>query len=155
MQAGLKLLLLVATIFAAALGARYALAQEPGRILPALFEFTDGSNEFVFELRDPAKIALARKYLASQGAEPLRIAGRIAEAPVPHNARWSFHLAPGTVQFFGASIEVCNASIHAVQENLAYVGGTFLPGGWWCPWDSRLTRELSSGQYVTLSNGQP
>ncbi|HEX7929267.1 MAG TPA: hypothetical protein VF678_16850, partial [bacterium] len=154
MRAGVKLLWLTAVIFAAAVGARYVFAQgndRPSKILPTRFEFTDGNDEFVFELHDPVLIQQARKYLMDPGTAPLRVAGRIAETRVDYNPKWSFHLQPGSVQFFKNSIQVCNASIFVVQENLTYVGGSFLPGRWWCPWESHLTRELPGvpTQYIT------
>jgi hypothetical protein len=46
------------------------------------------------------------------------------------------------VRFFEVAIEVCDATMPYVEDHLDEVGGAFLPGGYWCPWTSRLTREV-------------
>ncbi|MER6506540.1 hypothetical protein ABT158_06965 [Nonomuraea sp. NPDC001636] len=68
--------------------------------------------------------------------------GRIVKRSVAYNARWSYHLQPETINFFDVAIEVCDASMTYVEDHLDEAGGAFLPGGHWCPWSSRLTREL-------------
>jgi hypothetical protein len=35
-------------------------------------------------------------------------------------------------------MEVCDASMTYVEDHLDEVGGAFLPGAQWCPWDSKL-----------------
>ncbi|WPB77176.1 hypothetical protein KYC5002_50385 [Archangium violaceum] len=44
--------------------------------------------------------------------------------------------------FFDVAIEVCDADMGFVQEHLDEAGGAFLPGFLWCPWNSRLKREV-------------
>ncbi|MGW5100847.1 BP74-related protein [Streptomyces sp. NPDC004100] len=61
-----------------------------------------------------------------------------------YNPRWSFHYNPETVNFFDVAIEVCDATLPYVEENLDEAGGAFLPGAIWCPWSSRLTREIKA-----------
>ncbi|MET9376074.1 calmodulin-binding protein [Streptomyces sp. NPDC002992] len=112
---------------------------------PAYFEFTDYSQErFVFRLDDGAKIAQARAILSGTEREEVHVHGRIIKRTQPYNTRWSYHLNPSTVDFFASAIEVCDASIPYVEDHLDEAGGAFLPGSHWCPWESRLTREVTA-----------
>jgi hypothetical protein len=43
------------------------------------------------------------------------------------------------------AIEVCDANMMYVEDHLDEAGGAFLPGNHWCPWDSRVTREVTFG----------
>lgn len=70
------------------------------------------------------------------------VVGRILKRPAPYNPRWSYHYNPDTVDFFDVSIEVCVATFPYVEEHLDEAGGAFLPGLVFCPWTSRLVREL-------------
>jgi hypothetical protein len=111
----------------------------------AYFEMTYGhrpGSEFVIALTDPAKIRHARDLLKGGTDDNPHVLGRIEKRPAPYNGRWSFHLRPETIDFFEQAIEVCDASTHYVEEHLDEAGGAFLPGLIWCPWDSRLTREV-------------
>ncbi|MBE1582115.1 calmodulin-binding protein [Nonomuraea angiospora] len=109
----------------------------------ALFEFTDITGErFVVQLTDPEKIAHARELLAGVTSDQPHLIGRIVKRPVPYNPRWSYHYDPNTVSFFDVAIEVCDATIPYVEDHLDEAGGAFLPGLYWCPWTSRLVREL-------------
>lgn len=112
----------------------------------AYFEFQqeapNGSlNAFVFKLADPARIAEARAIVANKSG--LHVQGTIVKAPVPYNPAWTFHLEPSSIRFFQMSIEVCDANVTYVAENLNQVGSDFLPGNHWCPWSSMLTREVT------------
>jgi hypothetical protein len=96
---------------------------------------------FIIQLSDPELIDEARAMLA--GIQPTRhIMGQVVKQPTDYNLPWSYHLAPSTIQFFSAAIEVCDASILAVEENLDEVCGACLPGCMWCPWSSRLIEEV-------------
>jgi hypothetical protein len=97
---------------------------------------------FVLELTDTARIAQAREILNSGQADRYIFGGLIVPRPAPYNPPWSYHVDPATVSFFHAAIEVCDAHPQAVEEHLDEVGGAFLPGSYWCPWLSRLLREL-------------
>ncbi|MBB5781179.1 BP74-related protein [Nonomuraea jabiensis] len=109
----------------------------------ANFEFTDISGErFVVQLTDPEKIAHARDLLAGTTRDEPHLLGRIIKRPVAYNPRWSYHYDPSTVTFFDMAIEVCDATIPYVEDHLDEAGGAFLPGLYWCPWTSRLVREL-------------
>ena len=110
----------------------------------ASFEFTDtnGWSRFVIQLTDPAKIQHARDLLSGSTDARPHVLGRISKRPVAYNARWSYHLQPQTIHFFDFAIEVCDSSIQYLEDHLDEAGGAFLPGGVWCPWSSRLVREL-------------
>ncbi|MEV4195495.1 BP74-related protein [Streptomyces toxytricini] len=106
------------------------------------FEFTDGTDTFVIKLTDPAKIRQARNILSGVDTENRGVMGTVVKTPASYNKPWTYHLDPNSVQFFGMAMEVCDASIAYVDEHLDEVGGALLPRSTWCPWHSKLTREL-------------
>lgn len=99
-------------------------------------------NEFVFRLDDQAKIAEARRILATGEQLRVHVQGTVIGRPAEYNPGWSFHLDPKTIGFFEMQIEVCDANATYVEEHLDEVGGSFLPKRFWCPWSSRLSREV-------------
>lgn len=110
----------------------------------AYFAFTDYSGkEFVFLLNNPERIEEARRILSGQETMSTHVMGRIRKTKAPYNPGWDFILDPDTVSFFTVAIEVCDSSIEYLEDNLDEACGAFLPGCFWCPWSSRLTRELS------------
>lgn len=111
---------------------------------PAYFSVTDtdGEDVFVIELTDPILIDHARRVLRGEETSKVHIQGTIVQARAPYNQHWSFHLDPDTIKFFELAIEVCDASIAFVEENLCQIGGSTLPNRHWCPWTSRLTSEV-------------
>ncbi|TYC09558.1 calmodulin-binding protein [Actinomadura syzygii] len=109
----------------------------------AYFVFTDTTREeAVLKLTDPAKIQHARDLVNGETTDRPHVIGRILKRQAPYNPRWSYHYNPDTVDFFDAAIEVCDATIPYVEEHLDEAGGAFLPGLVWCPWTSRLIREV-------------
>jgi hypothetical protein len=68
--------------------------------------------------------------------------GRFRKSTADYNPRFSYHLDPETISFFSYAIEVCDANMQYVDDHLDEAGGAFLPGAYWCPWDSRLVREI-------------
>jgi hypothetical protein len=52
-------------------------------------------------------------------------------------------LNPASISFFAIAIEVCDANMQYVEDHLDEACGAFLPGCYWCPWDSRVVREIS------------
>lgn len=68
--------------------------------------------------------------------------GIVVASKAPYNPAWSYHLRPDSISFFEMAIEVCDANMRYVEEHLDEVGGAFLPGGGWCPWSSKLVREI-------------
>ncbi|PWI45188.1 calmodulin-binding protein [Streptomyces sp. ICBB 8177] len=119
---------------------RAAAAEEP-----TYFEMTDITGQpFVIKLTDSARIEEARRILRGEEPDRLHVLGRIIKRRESYNRRWSFVLDPDTVSFFEVAIEVCDATTPYVEDHLDEAGGPFLPGLYWCPWTSRLVRELPS-----------
>lgn len=97
---------------------------------------------FVIKLTDADKIKKARDILNGTVTVPTSVGGLIIKSPACYNPPWSFHLDPQSVIFFEIATEVCDASIHYIEDNLDEVGGAFLPGNRWCPFGSRIFREI-------------
>ncbi|MEV7125031.1 calmodulin-binding protein [Streptomyces sp. NPDC093260] len=110
---------------------------------PAYFEFTDiTGSKAVFELTDETRIQEARDILSGKEKDRVHVLGRIVHRPAAWNPGWSYHYDTSSVQFFEVAIEVCDATIPYVEDHLDEAGGAFLPGNWWCPWTSKLIREV-------------
>jgi hypothetical protein len=101
-------------------------------------------KEFIFELTDSAKIAEARTILSNPKSLKVHVQGTVIPSTAPYNPGWSFHLDPASIGFFEMQIEVCDANVTYVEEHLDEIGGSFLPRSFWCPWSSRLVREIST-----------
>ncbi len=70
--------------------------------------------------------------------------GEIIASPDAYNPYWSFYLKPDSINFLEMQIEVGDANVMYVEEYLEEVGGkSTLPNNFWCPWSSRLVREMS------------
>ncbi|WP_131738118.1 BP74-related protein [Actinomadura roseirufa] len=109
----------------------------------AYFVFTDITREeAVVKITDPAEIQHARDLVNGETTDRPHLVGRILKRRAPYNPRWSYHYNPETVDFFDQAFEVCDATIPYVEEHLDEAGGAFLPGLVWCPWTSRLVREV-------------
>jgi hypothetical protein len=111
----------------------------------AYFAFMDHSQqEFVFELTDPSKIEEARNILSGKTTDRVHVMGRIKKIRKDYNPNFSYHLDPSTITFFTMAIEVCDATMSYVEDHLDEACGAFLPGCFWCPWTSRLVREVEA-----------
>jgi hypothetical protein len=109
----------------------------------AYFAFvTVDEKEFVIQLTNDDLIAHARKLLSGEETSEPHVHGRIIKRAQPYNLEWSFHLDPDTIAFFEQAIEVCDANTTYVEDHLDEACGAFLPGCHWCPWSSKLTREV-------------
>jgi hypothetical protein len=95
---------------------------------------------FVVGISDPATIAQARK-LIHEGQSRI-VTGIIATNQAPYNVPWGFHYLPNTVRLADMTTEVCDATATYVQAHLKDVGKDFLPDNRWCPWHTRLVREV-------------
>jgi hypothetical protein len=114
-------------------------------VLPSYFEVTDYSGRaFVIKLTDERKIQHARAVLAGTETEEVHVMGRLRKTGAEFNPGWDFYIDPDTITFFQMAIEVCDASFGYVNDHLDEAGGAFLPGLYYCPWSSRLVRELKS-----------
>jgi hypothetical protein len=116
-----------------------AYAATPARFV---LETPPASDQFVIELTDESKIQQARNILNGTEKDDTHVLGRIIKRPAPYNPKWSYQLEPASISFFSYAIEVCDASIAYVEDHLDEAGGSFLPGGFWCPWNSRLVKEI-------------
>ncbi|MEU8936154.1 calmodulin-binding protein [Streptomyces sp. NPDC048409] len=121
------------------------LSNQPGRAAEsaAYFVMTDITREeFVVKLTKPGDIEHARELVNGQTTDRPHLVARIVKRTTPYNPRWSYHTNPDTTQFFDQAIEVCDATIPYVEDNVDEAGGPFLPGLVWCDWTSRLVREV-------------
>ncbi len=103
---------------------------------------TPEQGRFVIALADPAMIEQARKAIENPDENPSSVMGIIVKTPAPYNPPWSYHIDPTTIELFENAIEVCDAAPDYVEEHLDEVCGAFLPDCRWCPWFSKVVREL-------------
>ena len=109
----------------------------------AYFAFEQEPNqEFIFELTDQEKIDHARRIISGEETERVHVMGRINKRKVPYNPQWDYYLNPDTISFFAYAIEVCDANMQYVDDHLDEACGPFLSGCYWCPWNSRVVREV-------------
>lgn len=113
---------------------------------PAYFRVGDkaagiGTAAFFVRVEDQNAINQARRILEGQ-EPPLNVGGTIIKSPACWNPGWSYHYDPGSVHLFEVAVEVCDAAYWYVEENLADVGGAFLPGNDHCNWGSFLIEEV-------------
>ena len=99
-------------------------------------------QEFIIKLTDPERIRQAQSIV--RGVEPnvFRVGGEIVAGRANYNDLWTFHLNPDSVYFFYRQREACDAPPTEVEVHLGEVGGSYLPDGNWCPWTSRVIREV-------------
>jgi len=113
----------------------------------AIFEFTDvRGDKFNIKLDDERRIKFARDILSGAEKNKVHVFGRISKRTEAYNPKWSFHMDPKTIDFFDMAIEVCDSSTNYLEDHLDEACGAFLPGCFWCPWTSKLTREISSSK---------
>ncbi|GAT69307.1 calmodulin [Planomonospora sphaerica] len=110
------------------------------------FDYPPSPDKVVFKLTDTAKIQEARNIVNGTQKDRTHVIGRIVKRPESYNPGWSFHLDPASISFFQVAIEVCDAAPRYVEDHLDEAGGAFLPGAHWCPWNSRLLREVPAPQ---------
>lgn len=110
----------------------------------AYFEFQTLPDQqpFTIKLTEPDKIQKARNILSGDERNEIHVLGRIRKTKAPYNSNWNYYLEPSTINFFTIAIEVCDASTQYTEDHLDEAGGAFLPGAFWCPWSSRLVKEV-------------
>ena len=102
----------------------------------AYFCVADATGDsFVLKLTEQEKIDHARNVIRGIEQERVHVGATETGGAVPWNPGWQFHIPPTAVYFFDQQIEICDASIAAVDE-----GGP--PAGHWCPWTSQILGEL-------------
>lgn len=107
-----------------------------------VFDSPPRRDLFIIKLTDPAKIQKARDIISGKETQARHVSGVIVKQPACYNAPWSFHLDPQSIEFFSFAIEVCDGAMGYIEGHLDEVGGALLPGNRWCPWGSRLVREI-------------
>lgn len=120
-------------------------AKRDAAVAPAYFEMTDGytRKNLVVKLVKEEQIDHARALLSGATQERPHLIGRITLRSAQYSPNYSFHLDPESVSFFDYAIEVCDASLQYTEDHLDEAGGPFLPGRIYCPWSSRLVREIN------------
>jgi hypothetical protein len=102
----------------------------------AYFCVVDAAGDsFVLKLTDDLKINHARNVIRGTEQELVHVGATTTGGPVPWNPGWQFHIPPEAVFFFANALEICDASIAAVDQ-----GGP--PASTWCPWTSQIMGEL-------------
>lgn len=112
----------------------------------AYFEFVhqggDGVSSFVFKVEDPALIQTLRNIVSGKDkSSPAQVMGRVVAGKENYNPKWTFHLDPQQTTLFEMTTEVCDATAPYVQANL---GDWIQSVGIWCPWGSRVVREVKA-----------
>ncbi|MDY8135659.1 hypothetical protein [Aquimarina sp. 2201CG5-10] len=109
----------------------------------AYFEIRDNhDSKFVIKLEEESKIRHVRRILSGEETQFIHVQGTIVKKQAYYNREWSYHLDPKSIEFFQVSIEVCDASIQFIEDNLKEVCGATLPDCHWCPWSSRFVKEV-------------
>jgi len=99
-----------------------------------------GEETFRIRLRDPERIARARRIVAGQ--EPQRIViGPVRRGDGGFNAPWRWHLDPDSTEFAEVTIELCDGTPSYLEAHLDEWLATVRT---YCPWGSRLVREEGS-----------
>lgn len=123
----------------AALHAHAAPVQAENRA-KALFEVKMGQSRFVIKIQGRQAVRDARRIIRTK--RPVFMMGQVVAAPASYNRKWRFHVEPSSIQFIELAMEVCDANPRFIQENLSRIGDGILPNGIWCPWASKLSKEL-------------
>lgn len=97
---------------------------------------------FVIKVTKEADIQHARDLLSGKTSDRPHVMGRIIKRPADYNPPWGFYIDPESLSFFDMAIEVCDATTQYVEDHLDEACGAFLPGCFWCPWSSKLTKEV-------------
>jgi len=107
------------------------------------FEVSDvNDSKFIILLTNQQDIQKARNMINKEESM-LNIMGKIVKSPIYYNSNYSYYIDPNTIAFFELAIEVCDSTFDYIENNLDEVGGSFLPNNTFCPWSSKITRELS------------
>ena len=112
-----------------------------------VFDVPPNPETVVFKLTDGLKIQEARNVLAS--GKPRIISGTVIKQPVYYNSPWTFHLDPRSISFPESAIELCDANVRYIEDNLDVAYPT------WCPWNSRLLKEIPAPQKPGTGNLNP
>ncbi|KAN0025064.1 hypothetical protein ACTFIV_009476 [Dictyostelium citrinum] len=115
----------------------------------AYFAFkVHNDKDFIFKLTDDTKIKAARDILSGKETDTVHVLGRIRKIRQSYNPDYNFHLDPATISFFQMAIEVCDATPQYVEDHLDEACGAFLPGCFYCPWASKLSKEIKPSELL-------
>lgn len=135
--------MLAFTVAQPAQAAQHSEGAQRAAVAPAYFEMTDITRStFIVKLVKEREIQHARDLVSGATNDEPHVVGRLKKYPASYNPGWSYHYDPQTVHFFDYAIEVCDATLPYVEEHLDEAGGPFLPGLIFCPWTSKLVREV-------------
>lgn len=110
----------------------------------AYFEVRDAWDDtLIIKLISPTRIQEARDILNGKETKKVHVMGIVVKNPADYNPGWSYHLSPFSIQFFEGSIEVCDGAFRDIEQHLDEVCGASFPGCLFCPWSSKLTREIT------------
>lgn len=97
---------------------------------------------FRIALTHPARIAEAEQLLATGGNRV--VFGVLAAGDGGHNATYSWHLRPETVEFVDVSMEACSGRPRSdVESDLDYWLNTMKV---YCPWSATIVRRVTSDE---------
>jgi len=77
------------------------------------------------------------------------VMGTIIKQPVYYNSPWSYHLDPKSIGFGEFAVELCDANMSYLEANLDIAYSD------WCPWTSRLVKEIPPPQKPVTENLVP
>ena len=110
---------------------------EPGPIEGALFLIGACEEEFRALIQDPDVIDQAEALIGAN--KQMVILGSLRRGTGGFNSPWSWHLAPDTVEFADATIELCDGCPSFVEDDLDDWVDTV---GTYCPWSTRVLGRL-------------
>ena len=106
------------------------------------FRFRASDGDFIIKLTNASLINEAREILRDPHKVNRSVLGQVVPGAVDYNPSWNYSLDSESISFFEFSTEVCDATLSMVNANLANINTSFLPGGIFCPWSSRLVEEV-------------
>lgn len=112
-----------------------------------IFDSPPNTDTFTIKLTDPQAIQEARNIIAT-GARKI-VAGTLIKQPVYYNSPWSYHLDPKSIGFVDFAVELCDANMNYLEANLDTAWSD------WCPWSSRLVKEIPPPQKPGTENLAP
>ena len=118
----------------------------PNNVAYFAFKGSDPKDTFVIKLTNAERISEARAILTGKQTDRTHVTGIVVKEKASYNPDWSYHLKPESISFFQLAMEVCDANMRYVEEHLNEVGGAFLPNNGWCPWASKLVREIPASE---------
>lgn len=109
-------------------------------------KLTYAPHEFVIAVSKPSIVEQMQAILIDNYVgRSVHVMGQIERGRKDYNQEWPYHLVPESIELFSNTTEVCDATSFQVEDHLDLVDtpdSGFLPGGIWCPWTSRLVREV-------------